>query len=55
VPWTLKREDDWIIGDLRYDREPELGFAELELKRISSVCPPSAPWLPPRSDLLDQR
>ncbi|MFL6547182.1 MAG: hypothetical protein ACJ8OJ_00715, partial [Povalibacter sp.] len=52
VPWTLRREHSWIIGDLRYDREPDLGFAELELKDGASVCRSPAPWLPPRNDLL---
>ena len=56
VPWSLRREASWIIGDLRYDRESELGFAELDLKDDANVsCPRPAPWLPPRSDLLELR
>jgi hypothetical protein len=49
----LRREASWIIGDLRYDRESELGFAELELNDAQVSCPRPAPWLPPRSDLLE--
>ncbi|HKE93652.1 MAG TPA: hypothetical protein VKB34_05035, partial [Povalibacter sp.] len=53
VPWTLRREHAWIIGDLRFDREPELGFAELELVDGQERCPRHVPpWIEPRSDLL---
>ena len=55
VPWTLRRGHHWIIGDLRYDREPELGFAELELNDGALRCPSNVPpWIAPRSDLLAQ-
>ena len=55
VPWTLRREHLWIIGDLRYDREPEAGFAELELADGVANCPESMPpWIAPRGDLLQQ-
>ncbi len=53
VPWAMRKEKSWIVGDLRYDREPELGFAELELVDGVVNCPSrKLPWLPPRSDLL---
>lgn len=52
VPWALRKEDAWIVGDLRYDREPELGFAEIELKDGTQTCPSSVPWIAPRADLL---
>lgn len=53
VPWTLERSGTWIIGDLRYDREPELGFAEIELQPGAAACPaPLPPWIAPRNDLL---
>ncbi len=53
VPWALQREGTWIVGDLRYDREPGLGFAEMELTNDAAACPASPPpWLPPRGDLL---
>jgi hypothetical protein len=42
-----------VIGDLRYDREVELSFAELELSG-AHPCPQFVPpWIPPRSDLLE--
>lgn len=51
VPWTLLKEDRRIVGDLRYDREPTLGFAEIELKGATNCAAPQ-PWLPPRKDVL---
>ena len=55
VPWALKREERWIVGDLRYDREPGLGFSEMELTNEAANCPsPLPPWLPPRGDLIGE-
>jgi inner membrane protein len=52
APWLGASEGRRVIGDLRFDREAELGFAELDLTR-SSPCPAYVPpWVPPRSDLL---
>lgn len=52
APWIAPRAGTWIIGDLRYDREPELGFAEVELTDHSSACTHSMPpWLAPRREL----
>jgi inner membrane protein len=53
VPWMLREGQHWIVGDLRYDREPGLGFAELELDAAPAACPRFVPpWTSPRSDLL---
>lgn len=47
--WTAS-----VIGDLRYDRERGLGFAELALG--DRHCPRAVPpWQPPRADLLGER
>ena len=51
VPWAMEETDRLIAGDLRYDREPTLGFAEIELKGATN-CPAPQPWLPPRKYLL---
>jgi inner membrane protein len=52
VPWLTRVDGELVIGDLRYDREKELGFAEIALG-TNGQCPRFvSPWLPPRSDLL---
>jgi inner membrane protein len=56
VPWAVPQGDGWVAGDLRYDREPELGFAEVEVGPAADACPRfGAPWVPPRQDLLGGR
>jgi inner membrane protein len=53
VPWAMQRDDRWLVGDLRYDREPGLGFAELELPEGSARCPRHVPpWIPPRAEIM---
>lgn len=53
MPWVLQREGGTVIGDLRYDREPGPGFAEIELGGKSGGCPGFIPpWIPPRQELL---
>jgi inner membrane protein len=52
VPWLAEIESDSVLGDLRYDREKALGFAEVALQD-PPVCPRLVPdWRPPRADLL---
>jgi inner membrane protein len=54
APWVTESDERRVIGDLRFDREPELGFAELDLAR-RAPCPRYVPpWIPPRSDLLQR-
>ncbi|MDB6087938.1 MAG: Membrane-bound metal-dependent hydrolase [Gammaproteobacteria bacterium] len=53
APFATELERRWIIGDLRFDREPQLGMAEIELPPPSSAnCPRTVPWTPPRADLI---
>lgn len=54
VPWVSAAEQHWLVGDLRYDREPQLGFAEIAVESgMPPRCPRwAAPWIPPRQDLL---
>lgn len=55
MPWILRRDGGSVMGDLRYDREPGLGFAEIELDEKSGGCPSYIPpWIPPRTDLLQE-
>jgi inner membrane protein len=42
-----------VLGDLRFDREPDLGFGEVLLSNDPPECPRFLPgWVPPRSDLF---
>ncbi len=51
--WQPGETDAWLFGDLRFDREPGLGFTEL-LTRRERPCPDwLPPWKPPRADLLE--
>jgi inner membrane protein len=53
VPWLATVGPDTVLGDLRYDREKALGFAELALRDPPVACPRLVPaWRPPRADLL---
>jgi inner membrane protein len=55
APWAVPKGDGWIVGDLRFDREPGLGMAEVEVSPGHDECPHlPAPWVPPRDDLLRQ-
>jgi inner membrane protein len=52
VPWLATVENELVLGDLRYDRETELGFSEISVTDQPS-CPTVVPqWVPPRLDLL---
>jgi inner membrane protein len=52
APWLARIDDKIVIGDLRYDREAALGFAELAIDPPSEPCPTAVPsWTPPRADL----
>lgn len=54
APWAAPRDDGWVVGDLRFDREPGLGLAEVEVGPSEDQCPRlPAPWIPPREDLLE--
>lgn len=52
MPWLANVKDGLVLGDLRYDREPELGFAEIVITDPPN-CPRFVPnWVEPRRDLL---
>jgi inner membrane protein len=55
VPYatSLAADRTRVVGDLRYDRNPGLDFADVRLSPVQGGCPPYVPpWLPPRTDLL---
>lgn len=48
APWLARVDGSLVIGDLRYDREAALGFAELEIESDAEPCPAwMPPWAPP--------
>ena len=52
APWLATIEGERVLGDLRYDREVALGFAEVVL-REQPDCPRFVPhWAEPRRDLI---
>jgi inner membrane protein len=53
APFVVPKEEAQVLGDLRFDRQPELGFAEIELPNPPSrQCRFHVPWIPPRLSLL---
>jgi len=55
VPYYTPRAPDEtrIVGDVRYDRNPDLDFSDFRLAPQQANCPTHVPpWLPPRTDLL---
>ena len=51
--WLDAGPDSVRVGDLRYARGPDLGFADVVIARRPGRCPAGVPpWRPPRADLL---
>jgi inner membrane protein len=54
APWLATIDRRLVLGDLRYDREAALGFAEIEVESEAEPCPVWVPpWVPPREDLVE--
>lgn len=51
APFLASQSGGLVIGDLRFDREPGLGFAEIALAAHDCTTP-MPPWAPPRRELL---
>lgn len=46
IPYWVKKEDGWIVGDLRFDRDSSLSFGEFFLPDEGKICPQFLPpWL----------
>jgi len=55
VPYVAPKAADGsrVIGDVRYDRHPDLDFSDFRLPAVQSECPRHVPpWLPPRAELF---
>jgi inner membrane protein len=55
APFATPAGLGWLLGDLRFDREAGAGFSEIPLPPIGEpvTCRGTAPWVPPREDLLE--
>jgi inner membrane protein len=54
--WVERPAHELVLGDLRYDRSPELEFAETVGTSPPTTCPKRVPpWIPPRADLIEPR
>jgi inner membrane protein len=52
APFATDTDKGWVIGDLRYDREPGAGFTEVLIdRRRPAECAKPSPWAAPRQDL----
>jgi inner membrane protein len=52
APFAAETPAGWMLGDLRYDREPGAGFAETLVRDgAPRRCSRDVPWVPPRGDL----
>jgi len=52
--WVRTGPDEYIVGDLRFDRRPGLDFSDARVAARPSSCPKAIPpWLAPRRDLLE--
>jgi hypothetical protein len=50
APFLAERGSGLVVGDLRFDRDERLDFAEVELKPSADPCPRFVPsWAPPRA------
>jgi inner membrane protein len=55
APWLAFVNGELVLGDLRFDNEANLGFAEIDLGANLASCPKHVPpWTPPRRDLLSE-
>lgn len=52
APFFIEEGHRRVLGDLRFDRETGLGFAEFELPDPPARCRFNVPWIPPRLTLL---
>jgi inner membrane protein len=54
APFGAQVDDQWVIGDLRFDRERGGGMASIDTgPPTPGECHSGVPWTPPRADLLD--
>jgi hypothetical protein len=53
APFVSTPGREWVLGDLRFERQRGGGMADIDLHADSpGPCVKTAPWIPPRADLL---
>lgn len=55
APFAISAEQDWLLGDLRFDRGRKSVFGVIRIGKDamdSRPCPWTPPWEPPRAELL---
>ncbi|MEZ4445146.1 MAG: metal-dependent hydrolase [Polyangiaceae bacterium] len=53
IPYVAQEDDTTIVGDLRYDFDPSIEWAEIALPPEGTACPAFVPgWIAPRRELL---
>jgi inner membrane protein len=52
APFAVETSTGWILGDLRYDRGPDSGFAAMRVDPAApGRCEQPIPWAAPRQDI----
>lgn len=52
APFAVETSAGWVLGDLRFDRGPDSGFASLQVGPAAPAqCEHPSPWVAPRRDL----
>ena len=53
APFAAQLDQDWIVGDLRFENGRGRGMADIPIgPAAQGPCAPAAPWIAPRADLL---
>lgn len=56
APFFIERGEELVMGDLRFDWEEELSFAEMSAPLVPTHCPKNLPpWVPPRRGWIIER
>jgi inner membrane protein len=56
APFAIRAENDWMMGDLRFDQGPKPGLLDIRIGKDDTArrhCPWTPPWEPPREELLE--
>jgi inner membrane protein len=56
VPFAVRQDEGWVLGDLRFDNGHGGGMTEVTVTPgAREVCRYNLPWVPPRADVLGLR